>query len=106
MNEKKPIQGFIIEEDNQIIGYTMIVRSYSTEYGGICIWVEDLYLLPAYRGKGLGSIILEFIENTFQKEAVRFRLEVAKSNKKAIEAYHKNGYKQLDYIQMTKEETH
>lgn len=97
------IEGFVFEEDNQIAGYSMIAKSYSTEYGGICIWIEDLYIKPEYRGTGIGTKFFSYLEEQYGKSAVRFRLEVEKDNTRAIEVYKKCGYQELPYIQMTKE---
>ena len=36
------IEGYIIEHNDEIAGYSMLAKSYSTEYAGICIWIEDL----------------------------------------------------------------
>lgn len=49
------IEGYIFEEDGQIAGYAMTAKSYSTEYGGLCIWVEDIYIKPASRGVASGK---------------------------------------------------
>ncbi len=97
------IEGFVFEEEGKLLGYAMVAKSYSTEYGGICIWVEDLYLLPECRGKGIATKFFEHIESIYGDEAVRFRLEVAKDNENAIKSYEKSGYKKLDYAEMTKE---
>lgn len=97
------IEGFIFENENNIAGYSMIVKSYSTEYGGPCIWIEDLYIKPEYRSLGMGTKFFNYIENKFKDTAVRFRLEVESSNEKAISVYKKCGYNELPYIEMTKE---
>ena len=36
------VEGYIFEEEGEVIGYSMIAKSYTTEYGGLCIWIEDL----------------------------------------------------------------
>ena len=46
------IEGYIFEENDRILGYSMVAKSYSTEYGGICVWVEDLYMKEEARGLG------------------------------------------------------
>lgn len=85
----------------------MLAKSYSTEYAGICIWIEDLYIKPEYRSLGLGTQFFEFVNNKYDSSsaaaAVRFRLEVEPSNKQAIHIYKKCGYNELPYIEMTKE---
>lgn len=97
------IEGFVFEDGGSIAGYSMIAKSYSTEYGCICIWIEDLYIKPQYRGLGIGTQFFSYIEKLYQDNAVRFRLEVEKNNTKAIEMYKRCGYKELPYIEMTKE---
>lgn len=101
------IEGYIIEHNNELAGYSMLAKSYSTEYAGICIWIEDLYIKPEYRSLGLGTQFFEFVNNKYNSSstpaAVRFRLEVEPSNKQAIHVYKKCGYNELPYIEMTKE---
>lgn len=97
------VEGFVIEECDEIIGYSMIAKSYSTEYGGLCIWIEDICLLEQCRGKGVASKVFQHIEGLYSGVAVRYRLEVEENNENAIKAYKKNGFNRLNYIQMTKE---
>ena len=96
------IEGFVFEENGRTVGYSMASRYYNTEYGGLCIWVEDLYFLPEYRGRGLAGEMFEFLEKRYPN-AVRFKLEVEPENERAVQAYLKNGYKALDYTVMAKE---
>lgn len=96
------VEGFTFWENDSIIGYTICSRNYTTEYGGICIWVEDLFFEEEYCNKGLSKEFFEFLEKTYP-EAVRFKLEVETENQRAIKAYEKNGYKDFGYILMTKE---
>lgn len=96
------IEGFIIEKSENIAGYFMTAMSYTTEYGGICVWLEDLYIKPEYRNSGISGKVFEFIEN-YYPNAVRFKLEVETENQIAINAYKKRGYKISPYSEMTKE---
>ena len=97
------LEGYVFEEDGWVAGYSMIAKSYTTEYGGLCIWVEDLYIKPEYRHIGLGTQFFTFIEKEYEGKAVRFKLEVEEENKSAIRAYQKNGYQISTYLEMTKE---
>ena len=38
-------EGFIFENEKEILGYGMIAKSFSTEFGKICIWIEDLQFI-------------------------------------------------------------
>ncbi len=97
------LEGYVFEEKGELAGYAMTAKSYTTEYGGICIWVEDIYIKPSYRHQGLGSKFFGFLEKEYEGKAVRFKLEVEEENGPAIEAYKKNGYQVSAYLEMTKE---
>lgn len=99
------LEGFVIEKENQIAGYAMTAISYTTEYGGICIWLEDLYLKPEYRHSGITGKLFRFIED-YYPDAVRFKLEVEPENEFAVKAYQKYGYQVSPYFLMTKEMEH
>lgn len=96
------VEGYIFEEENRILGYGMLAMCYATEFGGLCVWVEDLYLKEDARNKGIGSQFLQFIEAEYP-EAVRYKLEVETENEAAIATYKKNGYGISPYFVMTKE---
>lgn len=95
------IEGFVFDVDGVIAGYCMAAKNFTTEYGGLCIWIEDLYLLPEYRGKGLAAELFKFLE-AYYPAAVRFKLEVEPENENAVKAYRKSGYKGLGYSIMDK----
>lgn len=93
-------EGYIMEDSGEIQGYAMIAKSYSTEFGKPCIWIEDLYVKEPYRGLGIGSQVLQFITEQFPD--CIFRLEVEEENARAIAVYEKNGFTQLPYMEMKK----
>lgn len=96
------LEGFVIECDGAIAGYGMTAMSYTTEYGGLCVWLEDLYIKEEFRKKGIATQFFKYIEETYP-QAVRFKLEVEKENETAIKTYVKNGYSVSPYFEMTKE---
>ena len=94
------LEGFVLEDSGNILGYAMIAKSFSTEFGKPCIWIEDLYLKEGYRGRGVGSSFFKFIEEKFPDHL--FRLEAESENEKAISLYKKCGFDILPYIEMKK----
>ena len=96
-------EGFIFEEEAKILGYGMIAKSFSTEFGKPCIWIEDLYLKEEYRGKGIGSSFFAYLEKKYPDTIMR--LEVEEENTRAVAVYRKNGYEELPYMEMKKEMT-
>lgn len=95
------LEGYLLRIGQEILGYSMIAKSFSTEFGKPCVWIEDLYLKPEYRGQGIGS---EFLKNmaAWYPNAI-FRLEVEEENKQAIAAYRKSGFNVLPYMEMKRE---
>ena len=94
-------EGFVFEDEIEIIGYGMIAKSFSTEFGKPCIWIEDLYLKEKYRGTGIGSRFFAYLEEKFPETIMR--LEVEEDNTRAVAVYKKNGYETLPYMEMKKE---
>ena len=90
----------MIEMDETVCGYSMIAKSFSTEFGKPCIWVEDLYLKENGRGLGIGSRFFDYLEKQYTD--VVYRLEVEEENDSAIHLYRKKGYGVLPYMEMKK----
>jgi len=95
------IDGFIFEVDGETAGYTMLSKSFTTEYGGLCVWIEDLFIKKEYRGKRLASEFFEALPGLYP-EAVRFKLEVEPENEHAVAVYDRCGYSYLPYNIMEK----
>ena len=94
------LEGYIFELEGKSIGYSMLAKSFSTEYGKPCIWIEDIYLLDEFRGGGIAGLFFSFIEEKYPGHL--FRLEVEKENERAIRAYEKGGFDFLPYLEMKK----
>lgn len=103
ISENPFIQGYVFWEQGNIAGYGMTAQSFTTEFGGTCIWVEDLYIMPEYRGSGIGTQFLSYVEERFRGQAVLLKLEVERNNSVAVEVYRKCGYEELPYMEMIKE---
>ena len=94
------LEGYVFENDNELLGYGMIAKSFSTEFGKPCIWIEDLYIKPEFRGKGIGSAFFSHVEKKYPNHI--YRLEVEEENERAICVYKKNGFEILPYMEMKK----
>lgn len=100
INDDPYLEGYVFTEGDIVTGYAMIAKSFSTEFGKRCIWIEDIYLKPEYCGKGAGSQFLNFIEQKYPNAILR--LEVEEKNKRAVRVYQKNGFEVLPYMEMKK----
>lgn len=101
IGENPYIEGYVFESADEILGYAMNAKSFSTEFGKQCIWIEDLYIKQEYRGMGIGSLFLDFIEKKYPDAVLR--LEVEEENERAVHVYKKSGYEVLPYMEMKKE---
>ena len=94
------LEGYIFENAEEIQGYAMVAKSFSAEFGKPCIWIEDIYVKNEYRGLGIGSLFLKFIEIKYPGSI--FRLEVEAENDRAVNVYKKCGYEVIPYMEMKK----
>ena len=98
ISSAKYAEAFIIEENNEKAGYALITKTFSQEAGGLVFWIEEIFILPKFRGLGLCHKFLEFIKQNY--DVKRLRLEYTESNKKVMNIYEKCGFKTCDYKQM------
>ena len=101
VGESPYAEGYVFEVSGEIVGYSMLAKSYSTEYGKRCIWIEDIYLKEEYRGRGFGSEFFSFLDESYPD--VLFRLEAEEENERAIHVYNKSGFDVMPYLEMKKE---
>ena len=94
------LEGYIFENAEDIQGYAMVAKSFSTEFGKPCVWIEDIYVKKAYRGLGIGSRFLKFIESKYPDAILR--LEVEAENERAVNVYQKCGFEVIPYMEMKK----
>ena len=72
--------------------------SYSTEFGGECIWLEDIFIEAEYRGLGIGSKFIQRVKERYPEKILR--LEAEADDKKLLNFYRRHGFKELPYMEM------
>lgn len=100
INDCPYLEGYIFEDNGEIQGYGMIAKSFSTEFGKPCIWIEDIYIKEQFRGLGIGSEFINLISEKYSDSIIR--LEVEEENERAVRVYKKNGFDVLPYMEMKK----
>ena len=87
-------------ENNKVIGGLMITYEWTDWRNGIFWWIQSVYILPEFRGKGIYSMLYDFVKNEAQKSGnVRgFRLYVEKENRNAQKVYEKLGMTETHYL--------
>ena len=99
VTDGSPADGYVFEDDcGTVRGYAIITHSFSTEFGRPCIWIEDIYLAPELRGKGLGPQFLDHIISEHPDSVIR--LEAEHENTHAMEVYRSRGFEEFPYVEM------
>ena len=93
------LTGYVFREGDDVVGFSYVTCYYETEVGGVCAQILDLYIDEKYRGRGFATQYFNFVFDKYSY-AKRFRLEVVKDNKKAINVYKRMGFKEISYGQM------
>jgi GNAT superfamily N-acetyltransferase len=84
---------WMIESGDEAIGYVALALGYSIEVGGLDAFLDEIYVEPKHRGRGIGKAALTFVEQASKRLNVRrLCLEVETSNPKAQKLYADQGY--------------
>ncbi|MFZ4714735.1 MAG: GNAT family N-acetyltransferase [Bacteriovoracaceae bacterium] len=84
---------FLLEDENETIGYVILCYTYSLEFHGIYGFLDEIYLKENFRGLGIGSLVMEeLVLHAKKRGCTHLRLEVETENSQAIHFYTKRGF--------------
>ena len=87
----------VAETANQVVGFAIYFRNFSTWEGVHGIYLEDLYIMPEYRGTGLGRALLTSLaELAAERGYARLEWAVLDWNQPAIDFYRSLGAVAMD----------
>jgi ribosomal protein S18 acetylase RimI-like enzyme len=96
-------RAWIFSDGATIAGYIVLTLGYSFEYHGRDAFVDELYVEPQYRKRGIGREAMKFVEEQARTMGVTaLHLEVDRGNDPALELYQRAGYEHHDRYLMTK----
>ncbi|MDP2715840.1 GNAT family N-acetyltransferase [Rheinheimera sp.] len=89
----KPYAEVVIAEyQHQPAGFALFFHNYSTFLAKPGIYLEDLFVLPSHRGRGLGKLLLSYLAKlAVERDCGRLEWSVLDWNQPAIDFYQAQG---------------
>ena len=86
----------IAEWSGEGVGYALFFHNYSTFRGRPGLYLEDVFVRPAFRGRGIGKRLLAHVAQiAVREQCARFEWQVLDWNKPALEFYKSLGAVEL-----------
>ena len=93
---------WVLEDDALPVGYVVLTVSFSMEYGGLRGFVDDLFVRPPYRGRGLAAAALAEVRRACASLGVRaLHVEVGPANDMALRVYRRSGFEDSGHLLLT-----
>ena len=79
----------VAEMDGVVVASTMLTYEWSDWRNSLVLWIQSVYVLPEFRGKGIFKALYKYVKNIAQedKSVSGIRLYVDKSNTNAMQVY-------------------
>ena len=95
--ERRVAEVVIAAFENEPAGFALFFHNFSTFLGRPGIYLEDLFVIPALRGHGIGKVLLSHLTRiAVERGCGRFEWSVLDWNTDAIRFYERLGAKPMD----------
>jgi ribosomal protein S18 acetylase RimI-like enzyme len=94
---------WLIHSAGRLAGYVVLTLGYSLEFHGRDAFVDELFVLPEHRHRGIGTRALRFVEEQCHALGVQaLHLEVERHNTAAQQLYRRMGFRDHDRYLLTR----
>jgi GNAT superfamily N-acetyltransferase len=94
---RRHAEAVIAREGDEAVGFALWFHNYSTFAGRPGLYLEDLFVRPACRGRGHGEALLRYLARiAIERDCARFEWAVLDWNSPAIAFYRKLGAVAMD----------
>lgn len=89
-----PMRGRIIlfMDNRELRGYAILIPLWSNEFGGTMLLIDELFVKPDSRSRGIARRFFDFVRSSRPFDAVGAVLEVSPSNTRARRLYELAGF--------------
>jgi GNAT superfamily N-acetyltransferase len=84
---------YVAEFEGKVVASLLTTFEWSDWRNGLVLWIQSVYVLPEYRGKGAYKKMYQFLRDKVENDQglLGLRLYVEKNNKVAQQVYAKSG---------------
>jgi GNAT superfamily N-acetyltransferase len=83
----------VARQEAEVVGIAVLAYTWTLEHGGKSCWLDELYVQPEFRVRGLGTLLLRTaIELTTADGCIAMDLEVESSHARAANLYLREGF--------------
>ena len=94
---------WLLYDGRELVGYIILTIGFSFEFRGHDAFIDELYIVPAHRRRGLGREAMVLVEQAARDMGVNTKQhEVDRGNQPALELYRHTGYQDHHRLLMTK----
>ncbi len=83
---------FLFDRGERTVGYAILINYWSNELGGNILFIDELYVIPEERGKGIAGDFIDLIAKVAPKDTAAMQLEADPSCRKLIHFYRNKGF--------------
>jgi GNAT superfamily N-acetyltransferase len=95
-SERPRFEVFLAEVDGKVIGYAFVFETYSTFLALPTLYLEDIFVLEAYRGRKAGYALFQYcVQEAHRRGCGRMEWVVLDWNTPSIEFYKRQGAQYL-----------
>jgi GNAT superfamily N-acetyltransferase len=102
-------RGFLLlaRDDHRIVGIAYVAMILSAEHCGLVGWLEELYVTPRCRSRGIGTALVSAVlERARKTDIVAIDLEIDAGHSRAESLYRRSGFRPLNRSRWVKELKH
>jgi ribosomal protein S18 acetylase RimI-like enzyme len=93
----------VMDDGGVVVGYLVLGFGFSLEFRGRDAFVDEVFVAPSHRGRGLGTRAIAAAEEACREAGVRaLHLEVERSQERTQGLYRRLGFADHDRYLMTK----
>ena len=96
------IRGVFVICENEVCGYALLTFTYSNEYGGKVMEIDEIYIRDEFKRMGLANYFISAIIAEYEHDVVYVEVVMREDNEAAISLFDKFDFTPNEYLIMHK----